>query len=257
MKLNDRQKEIVDVLGNTGELSVELLAERFSVSTQTIRKDINQLCEAGLTRRVHGGVALPVTTQNSSYHTRRTTNASVKSTIAQACATHIPSGSSLFLGIGTSVAMLAEALIDHRDLQVLTNNLDVANILCDHVDINVLLSGGRLRCNDRDLVGEKTVQFFREFRVDFGIVGSGGLDPDAGLLDFDPQEAEVSRAILANSRQRILLADASKWKRRAMVVVAPFEQIDLFITDRLTSDQQGLLDSRGLEWLATSMDDVQ
>ncbi len=143
MKITERQLQIVDTLRETEELGVDELAERFEVSAQTIRKDINQLSEAGLARRIHGGIALPASTCNISFRSRRATNAVAKRAIARACAERIPDGASVFLGIGTSVAMLAEALVEHKDLRVLTNNLDVAELLCDYPHICVSLSGGQ------------------------------------------------------------------------------------------------------------------
>lgn len=231
--LNDRQNIILNLLQDSEQLSVDDLAERFAVSTQTIRKDINQLCEQGLARRLHGGISLPATTRNISYHSRQTIRSASKQHMAERLADKIPEGASLFLGIGTSVALFAKALCHHKRIRILTNNLDVANILCDQPETEVIVAGGTLRHNDRDLVGESVTRFIEQFRVDFGVIGSGGLSPEHGLLDFDPSEADVSRAILNNARQRVLLADSTKWSRKPMVKVAPFNQIDLFVTDLL------------------------
>ncbi|TCK05712.1 DeoR/GlpR family DNA-binding transcription regulator [Marinobacterium mangrovicola] len=247
MKLSERQQRIVDTLRESEELGVDELAQRFDVSTQTIRKDINQLSEAGLTRRIHGGIALPASGRNISFRSRQATNVSAKRAMARACAELIPDGASVFLGIGTSVALLAEALTERRDLRVLTNNLDVAELLCDYPQISVSLSGGQLRHSDRDLVGGAAVDFIRAHRVDFGVVGAGGLDSEAGLLDFDPREAEVSRTILACARQRILLVDQSKWRRRAMVVVDDFNALDLMVTDALPDDAAAVLAKAGVQ----------
>jgi len=233
MSLNDRQNKIIDELKLRGQLEVEQLATKFAVSSQTIRKDINQLCELGLARRLHGGVDLPPNTRNISFHSRQLINEPAKQQIARQAAEQIPDGASVFLGIGTTVAHVARALLEHKSLKVMTNNLDVAAVFCEQPEIDVLVAGGQLRHSDRDLVGEAAIRFFNQFHVDFGIIGSGGLDQEAGLLDFDPKEAEVSRAILANARKTILLADQSKWRRRAMVKVEPFNAIDLMITDSI------------------------
>lgn len=252
MKLTERQQSIVDILREAEELGVDELSRRFDVSTQTIRKDINQLSEAGLTRRIHGGIALPASSRNISFRSRQATNVTAKRAMAKACAERIPEGASVFLGIGTSVAMLAEALVERRDLRVLTNNLDVAELLCDYPQISLALSGGQLRHSDRDLVGGAAVDFIRGHRVDFGVVGAGGLDSEAGMLDFDPREAEVSRTILACARQRILLADHSKWQRRAMVVVDGFSSLDLMVTDTLPEGSVAGLTQAGVQVVETA-----
>lgn len=239
MNLNERQDRILALLNRQGELEVDSLSEQFSVSSQTIRKDLNQLCELGLARRIHGGVSLPASALNLSFGSREQLNAGVKHSMARALAARIPDGSTLMLGIGTSVAHLARALSHHQRLRVLTNNLDVAGILCEQPDTEVLVIGGTLRHNDRDMVGEAVTRSLDQYRVDFGIIGAGGLDPDAGLLDFDPQEADVSRAILRNARQRVLLADLSKWSRSPMVKVAGFDSLDLMVCDRLPTTELG------------------
>ncbi len=252
MNLNERQDRILALLNRQGELGVDHLAEQFAVSTQTIRKDLNQLCELGLARRVHGGVSLPASALNLSFGSREQLNASTKHQMAQALAARIPDGSTLMLGIGTSVAHLARALSNHQRLRVLTNNLDVAGILCEQPDTEVLVIGGKLRHNDRDMVGEAVTRGLDQYRVDFGIIGAGGLDPEAGLLDFDPQEADVSRAILRNARQRVLLADLSKWSRSPMVKVAGFDSLDLMVCDRLPStDISQSLQDQGIELIQT------
>ncbi len=233
MKLSVRQSEILAQLQAHSKLDVELLAERYSVSPQTIRKDMNRLCEQGLARRVHGGINLPARTHNVSFNSRVVINAPVKRAIARALARHIPDGASLFMGIGTTVAHAAHALLEHRGLRVLTNNLDVVTVFCGHPEIEVLVSGGRLRHSDRDLAGEPVTRFIEQYQVDYALLGCGGLDIQAGLLEFDPLEADISRAAIRNARRRILLADRSKWQREAMVKVAPIREIDLLISDSL------------------------
>ncbi|WP_428034641.1 DeoR/GlpR family DNA-binding transcription regulator [Amphritea sp.] len=252
MKLNERQNIILNLLQESEQLEVDSLSDQFGVSSQTIRKDINQMCDLGLVRRLHGGVGLPTANQNISFNSREMINSEVKRRMAAALAALIPDGASVMLGIGTSVSHAARALINHRRLRIITNNLNVASILCEQPEIEVLVSGGQLRHNDRDLVGENVTRFLDNFRVDFGIIGTGALDQNRGLMDFDPLEADVSRAILRNCGQAVLLADQSKWKRRAMVQVAPFTALSKFITDELSdpSPRQQLQDS-GLDIIET------
>ncbi|WP_075880056.1 DeoR/GlpR family DNA-binding transcription regulator [Vreelandella massiliensis] len=233
MKLNDRQERILALLSAQGELGVDTLADEFTVSAQTIRKDLNQLCEMGRARRVHGGVSLPANALNLSFNRRQQLHADSKQRMAEALAARIPDGATLMLGIGTTVAYLARCLSGHKRLRVLTNNLNVAGILGEQPDTHVLVMGGTLRHHDHDVVGETVTRSLDQYQVDIGIIGAGGLDPDAGVLDFDPLEADVSRAILRNARRRVLLADASKWNRRPMARVTGFDSIDQLVCDRL------------------------
>lgn len=238
MKLNERQKAILKLVREKESVEVETLAVSFDVTTQTIRRDVNQLCELGLLRRLHGGVCLPSAASNISFESRQTINSMAKWQIAHAMANRIPNDCSVFLGIGTTMEYLARELLGHSQLTVLTNNLNVAAVLSGNDHINVLVSGGMLRSKDKDLVGEHTLSFIRSFTVDYGVVGAGSLDEKKGIMDFDVREAAVSQTILSNARQRILLADSSKWDRSALAHVAGFEHVDVFITDQLPQEWQ-------------------
>lgn len=235
MKLNARQNDILLRLQDQDLLEVEALAALFGVSTQTIRKDINQLSEQGLVRRLHGGVGPAPKHSNLSFITRQGLNISAKQTIAQALLNSIPEGASVFLGIGSTVAHAAKALLARHSLRVITNNLDVAAILCDNPRIDVLLTGGRLRHRDRDVVGEMTTRSLDGYRADFGVFGTGAINIDQGLMEFDPADAELTQAIARNAEHRVLIMDDSKWQRRALVKTLGFEQIDTLITNELPS----------------------
>lgn len=233
MKLSERQTRILDWVRQEEHLEVEALAEAFGLTPQTIRRDLNPLCEAGLLRRRYGGVSLPSSSVNLSFRSRQVINAPAKRAIAAALAKRLPDDASVHLGIGTTMEFVARALLGRHHCKVLTNNLKVASVLCDSPGTEVIVSGGHLRHNDEDVVGEPSTNFFAGFCADYGVIGCGSLDPGRGLMDFDLREAEVSRAILANARRRVLIADHSKWDRQALARVADFSDIDLFITDRL------------------------
>lgn len=233
MKLTTRQQAILDWARAEEHLEVDDIAAQFDVAPQTIRKDINQLCEHGLLRRRYGGVSVPSSVANLSFSSRQVLNQFAKQIIASRLAEMIPENSSVYLGIGTTVEFVTRELSEHTDLKVFTNNLNVASLLCNCPAIDVMVAGGRLRHNDHDVVGEKTTGFFGEFLADYGIIGAGSLDPARGAMDFELEEAQVSRAILNNARRRILVADHSKWDRQALASVAPFSDIDVLITDHV------------------------
>ncbi len=124
------------------------------VTTQTIRRDINELCALGLARRHHGGVSLPTTLTNRSFASRSATNLSEKQIIAKQVVELIPDGCTLFLGIGTTIAAIAEKLGNQKELRVVTNNFQAAHILSQYDHIETWIPGGRLRTNDGDVVGD-------------------------------------------------------------------------------------------------------
>ncbi|MDP2085928.1 MAG: DeoR/GlpR family DNA-binding transcription regulator [Gemmobacter sp.] len=232
MVLSFRQGEILEIARSEGRVGVEDLASRFGVTLQTIRRDLGDLSDAGLLDRVHGGAVMRAGVANTAWADRQRQNADAKAAIGAACAALIPDNSSLILNIGTTTEAVARALLSHRNLTVVTNNLNVANILAGSDSCEVIVAGGSLRRSDGGLVGELTTQVFEQFKVDFAVIGCSALDADGDLLDFDLAEVRVARCILRQARRRIVVADASKLGRQAPVRLGSLADLDAVVTDR-------------------------
>ncbi len=235
MPLAFRQQEIVELARTNGRVLVEELAEHFSLSLQTVRRDLNELCEQGLLARVHGGAVLAMGTENLAYEARRALSATEKEAIGQRCAEEIPNNCSLFINIGTTTEAVARALTRHQGLLVITNNLNVAGILMPNQGCEVIVAGGMLRRSDGALVGEATADFVKQFKVDYAVIGASAIDEDGALLDYDYREVRVAHALLENARQAFLVADRSKLARSAPVRIAHVRQLAAFFTDSLAS----------------------
>jgi DeoR family glycerol-3-phosphate regulon repressor len=236
MTPNPRQVGLLEEVRTRGTVSVEALASKFGVTLQTVRRDVQRLAEAGLIARYHGGVRVPSsTTENIGYGQRQTLLVDEKSRIAKAVAVALaarfPEGCSLILNIGTTTEAIARELIAARNLRVITNNLNVAAILSGNPDCEVIVAGGVVRARDRGIVGEATVDFINQFKVDVGLIGISGIEADGTLRDFDYREVKVARAILDHSREVWLAADHSKFNRPAMVELGSIDQIDMLFTD--------------------------
>ncbi len=216
-----------------GSLKTETLAEKFDTTLQTIRRDIQRLTDAGVLERFHGGVrALDSSTRNTGHTERQRAHAEAKQGIARTVAAAIPAGASLFMNIGTTVEAVAKELLHHQDLHVVTNNLHVASTLAANAQCEVVMAGGTVRHEDLGVVGEAALSFIRQFKVDIGLIGISGIDPDGTLRDFDMREVMVARAIVAQSRQVWLVADHSKFGRHAMIEMAPLKVVHTLFTDR-------------------------
>lgn len=226
-----RHPEILEIARRDGKVTVEGLAEHFDVTLQTIRRDLSDLAEAGVLERVHGGAVLPSRTTNIAYEERRRMNADGKAAMARACAARIPPDCTVFLNIGTSTEAVALELRHHRNLLVVTNNMNVANILSQNQDCKVIVTGGALRQSDGGLIGDITVAAIRQFKFDIGVIGCSAIDNDGDVLDFDIQEVGVSRAILERARHSMLIADHSKFERTAPGRIASLAEVDVFFTD--------------------------
>ncbi len=232
MTPNPRQADLLDEVRARGSITVEALAERFGVTLQTVRRDVKLLADEGLLARFHGGVRVPAsTTENIAYRQRQQLNANAKQRIARAVAKAVPEGCSLILNIGTTTEAVARELLRHKGLRVITNNLNVAAILSDNPDCEVIVAGGVVRSRDRGIVGEATVDFITQFKVDIGLIGISAIESDGTLRDFDYREVKVAKAIIEHSREVWLAVDHSKFNRPAMVELARLDQIDALFTD--------------------------
>ena len=226
-----RHPDILEIARKEGKVTVEDLAERFDVTVQTIRRDLTEMAHAGKLERVHGGAVLPSGVDNIRYEERRQLNMDAKDQVAMACAAHIPNDASVFLNIGTSTEAVARALRGHSNLMVMTNNINVANILSGNPDCEVIVTGGALRKSDGGLVGPLTMRSVETFKFDIAVIGCSALDQEGDILDFDMQEVGVSQTILRRARQSFLVSDQSKFERSAPVAIGSLSEIDVFFTD--------------------------
>ncbi|MEO5807544.1 DeoR/GlpR family DNA-binding transcription regulator [Devosia sp.] len=232
-----RQRQILELARSQGRVLVDDLAARFDVTVQTIRKDLNDLCEQRVLKRIHGGAIIPSGIENLEYEARRQLAAVEKDAIGRAAAALIPNDCALFINIGTTTEAVSRALLDHSGLMVITNNINVANRMRVYPEFEVVIAGGVVRGSDGGIVGEATVDFIEQFKVDYAVIGASALDEEGALLDFDYREVKVAQAIIANARHVILVSDASKFERTAPVRIARIGQIGTFITDYCPSER--------------------
>jgi DeoR family glycerol-3-phosphate regulon repressor len=229
--ISSRHERILSLLESRGFVSIGSLAKSFEVSEQTVRRDLNDLERRGLLTRYHGGAGLPPVAGDVDYDKRKRRHAKEKQRIAALVAAQVPEGATIFIDIGTTMEAVAEALLDHRRLTVVTNHLTVATILNRKRDFQVILAGGVLKHNDQATTGEATREFLEKFRVGYGIFGIGGVSEDGDLLDFDFRDIGVSATAMKISRKRLVALDHSKFASEAMVRVAHLRDVDMIFTD--------------------------
>ncbi|MFK4763656.1 DeoR/GlpR family DNA-binding transcription regulator [Desulfobaculum sp. SPO524] len=231
LALSARQKGILRGILSRGFMPLDALAEHFSCSTQTIRRDVRALAAQGLIRRYHGGAGPASGSHNAAYGVRRELCAPQKRRIARLVASRIPDHASVVLDIGTTSEFIAEALAGHTGLRIITNNLNVAALMRGARDVDILVAGGRLRQRDNGIIGESAVEFFKQFRPDYGVVTLSGIDTDGTLLDFDEREIRITRCIMRTCRRAFLAADKSKFGRGAMMRLGHISDVDALFTD--------------------------
>jgi DeoR family glycerol-3-phosphate regulon repressor len=227
-----RHEKIKQLVQARGFVTIDRMAQEFGVTPQTIRRDINTLSQEGQIHRYHGGAGTSSSIENVAYTERKVLCLIEKQQIARMVAENIPDNVSVFINIGTTTEEIAKALISHRGLRVITNNLNVASILSGNDHFEIIIAGGLVRHRDCGIIGPLTIDFIQQFRVDYGIIGISGIDEDGTLLDFDYREVRASRAIIDNSRRVFLATDHTKFGRNAMVRLGGIDEIDALFTDR-------------------------
>ena len=209
--LSDRQRDILRLLEQSGFATIEDMAERFEVTTQTIRRDVNDLRDRALLMRVHRGVrpndgARP-------YASRAVEQQNEKAALAREVLRLIPAGASVSIGLGSTPAEVARLLAGAGARDVITNNLVAASHLWDCEEINLSICGGSVR--DRSVSGSAAAEFFAAYRVDFAVFGVAGVDEDGALLDFRTEEARARAAMQTHARHSVWVLDQVKFLRRA------------------------------------------
>lgn len=227
-----RHDEIISLIRENGFVSIGRLAESFRVSEQTVRRDLKDLAERGLVTKYHGGAGLPQGPADVDYDKRKTRMPEEKQRIARAVAARIPEGATVFIDIGTTMEAVAEALMDHGRLTVVTNHVTVATTLSRRSEFQVVLAGGLLKHNDHATTGEATRAFLEKFRVGYGIFGIGGIDDDGELLDFDFRDIGVSATAMRISKRRFVALDHTKYETDAAISVGHIGDVDAVFTDQ-------------------------
>jgi len=228
----DRRSVILELAQRQGRVMVDQLADELGVSTHTVRRDLNALCEETKLRRLHGGAEFVDGSANMPYAARTVLHFEAKARIARTVAGMVPDGATVFISIGTTPTLTAQALACKEALTVITNNLNAAMALSGNSANRIILPGGEMRLPDRDFLSPEAIELFAAYRADFGIFGVGGIDTDGSLLDFHEPEVRARECIRANSRRAILLADHSKFGRRAAAVGGTLGQADAIVLDR-------------------------
>ncbi|MBS3967747.1 MAG: DeoR/GlpR transcriptional regulator [Truepera sp.] len=230
----DRLHYILNQVRQSGKGIVGELSAAAGVSNITLRRDLKELAEQGLIRRVHGGVVYPAQSpQEAPVIQRMKENRSFKERIAKVASALIQDGESLFIGSGSTTALVARGL-KGRSLSVVTNAITVVNELAGQEGVNVVVLGGMLRASELSMLGHITAQALKEVRVSKVIIGIHAIDLRAGLTNDYLPEVLTDRAILDLGSQVVLVADHSKFGKVASAFLAPLERLSTVVTDDQT-----------------------
>lgn len=224
-----RQKYLIDILSEKGQVTISELVDKLQVSADTLRRDLSDLEKQGLAQKNHGGaIALNLSIMNR--QNRNTLLADTKQRIGKMVAEKIPGGSTLFLDAGSTV--LAVAAWIQGPMTVITTSLDIAQHFSDRADIELILLGGKWDRQQRLFAGSATVSLLERYRADIAILGACALHADLGLSASQEADAEVKRAMLAASAEHWLVADHLKLNHCEPWLVAGLADIHQLFLDR-------------------------
>ncbi|OCA86057.1 DeoR family transcriptional regulator [Bacillus sp. FJAT-27225] len=237
MNPEERKQKIVEILKKNKSVKILNLSKALKVTRETIRKDLYELQKEGLIKKIHGGAVLDQPNQESDYERRKTKEEAAKRAIAREAVKHIEDGDIIYLDYGTTTYMLAEELINRKNITVVTNTIPIVNLLLRNDSINLIILGGVVRKNEDSLYGPFASNNIKNIYVDIGFFGCGGIDCFSGITNHHFAETEISKEMMTHCQNRIVLADHSKFGTTAFNKTANFSDVDIIITDKKISEE--------------------
>lgn len=231
MRTGQRRREILRQLFLSGYVEGKELAVTLGVDSSTIRRDLDNLGRAGHLRRTHGGARPRAGAVDVPYAVKQHERMTAKDVIAGAACELVCDGDSVLLDSGSTTYQLAVALRARRDLTLVTNDLLIGRLVADYPGVRLLITGGELLSSTYTLFGERAVAFVEDLRVDWTFLGADAVDAQSGVTNTNTLEITLKRAMIAVGRSAVVLADSSKFGRRALVRVAELDEIDQILTD--------------------------
>lgn len=235
MLKEERQQRLLDALKRDGKLVAVEISAALNVSEDTIRRDLNELAEAGLLRRVHGGAVARALTETA-YINRSQQHTEAKSSIAEAAAQLAQDGQVILLDCGTTTTRLAQLFPDDLRATVITNSPPAVMALAEHPNLEVILLGGTLNKSTLAIIGAEAAASLSRFRADICFLGVNGLHIEAGITDFSYEEAHLKRIMIENSAAVVALASTDKLGTVAPFVLAPVSSLTHLVTESAVAD---------------------
>ena len=228
--LTGRRAAILEAVRSNGAVSVAELAARFSVTQQTIRRDLHILDSNGLIQKGFGGAFAAPGRVLYGYQERQSEQSGVKKKLVMALEEFFTDNATVFVGLGTTFASLHEIVARHPGCLIATPNLDVAYTCAINTDATVYIYGGYVRNKDPAILTVSDESRTR-FKFDVALIGANAVDEDGTVLEFDPMEVDLTKSILKQARKVVLVVHHEKFGRRAPHRIAHVRELDVLVTN--------------------------
>ena len=229
----DRREKILKLIAENGKVYVHELSDLFTVSEVTIRNDLDQLEKKNHLIRARGG-ALKLEKQVSldfNLSEKHRLHSAEKLRIGKKAASLINDSETIILDSGTTTAEISKNLTNIKNISVITNAINIVNILVQYPSINVIMPGGYLRQNSLSLVGPFAAKNLKTLYVDKAFIGVDGFDADLGAYTPNIEEAYLNEIMISIAKEVILVADSSKFGRKSLTFICPVSSINTIVTD--------------------------
>ena len=249
LDVDQRRKQILEILEKESKVKVTDLSRRFSVSDVTARNDLSELEEAGLLERVHGGaVRSHKAYYGMSLKDRLQTNEPEKRRIAMQVAKMVSEGDILMMDSGSTTLLVARELKGFKDLTIVTNSLAVAEEIGYRDSMHVILIGGSLDPRYQFTYGDDAVTQLKKYKADLMVISADGISVEDGITTHHHHEAQVSRQMMARANKTLAAVDYSKIGRGSFAFINAVDCLDFIVTDdKAGQEELALIRDRGVK----------
>lgn len=232
----ERQRKILEIVGRDGKITIGQICSLFDVSEMTARRDLRMLDRRGLLRKVHGGAVSSLgRSYEPPFETRAIKHAELKRAIGRRAAELIYDGDSIALDVGTTTLEIVPGLVDKRNLTIVTNCLQVANAVVStlslEVDARLIITGGIVRPRELSMIGSIAQQVYEDLHVDKAFLGIAGISLSDGLTEYNLEDTFIKHILLRSAREKIVVADSTKFGHTTFAKVCDLNAIDKIVTD--------------------------
>jgi DeoR/GlpR family transcriptional regulator of sugar metabolism len=238
LSFEKRKKKILEQLSKEDRVEVQVLADEFTVSTETIRRDLERLDSEGRLKKVYGGaVKIRADSLELPFDEKTLLHAAEKAAIGKYAASMVKGGDTVMLGNGTTTIEIIRNLKDHRDVTIVTHSTPTMLLAMDIFPGKIIFVGGEVNSRQKSTAGPLAELMLNQLRVNKAFISAGGVSLVDGITDFELSEANISRKMMERADETVFLADSSKFGKSTFANVCSLDDVYTIVTDRHCSEE--------------------